>query len=260
MNKLSTIRDSLDFQILRMGETVVPEQGTCVPVKEGLIHVWSARYSILDHYQPLLSAQISPDEMLKAEGFKKPGDVRRYILRRGMVRTILGHYIREDPEKLRFIQGMTGKPDLDPDGKFSNIRFSISRTDEMACLVITKKSGIGVDIVKSQTRSSFSAIGHYLFTPGERRWVAQTGSDRRPLRFFRIWALKEALLKAMGGDVRIMKEADVSHIMTDDFLDGFYTVNLWEKDQKCFIHESGCGADHHRVLAATPEITRESYN
>ncbi len=111
---------------------------------------------------------------------------------------------------LRFVQGINGKPDLDPDGKFPDIRFSLSRTDEMVCLALTRKSEIGVDIVRPQNHYSFSAIGHYLFTPGERKWVAQTIPGRRSMRFFKVWALKEALLKATGGDVRTMKEADVS--------------------------------------------------
>lgn len=260
MNRPVTIRDSLKVQKVIYGETAVPEQGTNTSINEGTIHVWSARYSSLDRYYPFLSALLSPDESLKAAGFKKNGDSRRYILRRGVVRAVLGHYIHENPENLRFVQGINGKPDLDPDGKFPDIRFSLSRTDDMVCLALTQKSEIGVDIVRPQNHYSFSAIGHYLFTPGERRWVAQTIPGQRSLRFFKVWALKEALLKATGGDVRTMKEADVSPLMTDAFLDGFYTVNLGEKDQRCFIHESGGDAGHHRVFTTIPMRKKDPDN
>lgn len=66
-----------------------------------------------------------------------------------------------------------------------------------------------MDIVRPQNHYSFSAIGGCLFTPGERRRVAQMIPGRALPRFFKVWALKEALLKATGGGVRTMKEAEV---------------------------------------------------
>ena len=255
MNRFVTIRDSLKVQGLRIGDTPIPEQGIYTPIKKGTIHVWSTRYSTLDRYYLFLSALVSPEEKLKAAGFKKTSDTRRYILRHGLLRAILELYTQESPAKLSFIYGRSGKPDLDPEGKFSDIRFSLSHTDEIVCVGITRKSEIGLDIVRIQPRDSFSAIGNYLFTPGERRWIAQAVPDRRPNRFFRIWALKEALLKATGGDVRIMKEADVSCNMTDTFLNGFHTVSLGKIDQRCFIRESGCGAGYHYALATIPTAT-----
>ncbi len=93
---------------------------------------------------------------------------------------------------------------------------------------------------------------------------AKVGSTNDPSQAFhavlKVWALKEALLKANGGDVRTMKDADVSPLMTDTFLDGFYTVNLGEKDQRCFIHESGCGAGHHRVFTTLPVRKKDPDN
>ena len=254
MNGLGIIRDSLHVRDMRNRNTVVSERGTYTPVKEGTVHVWSTRYSTLDRYYPLLSALVSPEERLKAASFKKNVETRRFILRHGLVRALLEQYTKEDPVKLSFIYGRSGKPDLGPEGKFPDIRFSLSRTDEMVCVGITQESEIGLDIVRIQSHYSFSAIEHFLFRPEERQWIAQAVPDHRALRFFRIWALKEALLKASGSDVRMMKEADVSGIMTDTFLDGIYTVNLRETDQKCFIHESGCGEGHHCALAVIPKI------
>jgi hypothetical protein len=70
------------------------------------------------------------------------------------------------------------------------------------------------------------------------------------MHFFRIWSLKEALLKATGSDVSIMKEADVSGIITERFLNGFYTIQLGKKDFQFFIYESDCGEGHHCVIAS----------
>jgi len=255
MNRFYSQEGSLEVRQLTIEETDTIEHGASVATREGIFHVLSARYSDLNPYFPYLSTLISPEEMQRAAGFKKPGDARRYILRHGLLRGILEHYTHECPAKLSFVCSRNGKPDMDPEGKFSDIRFSLSSTDEMVCVGITRKSAIGLDIVRNQPSYSFSAIEHYLFRSGERQWIAQAVPDRRHLRFFRIWSLKEALLKATGSDVRIMREADVSAIMADTFLDGFYSVTIGGVDQTFFIHESGCGVGHHCALVSLPKTT-----
>ena len=214
------------------------------------IHMWSVRYSSLDRYFPLLSTLVSPEEEHKAAGFKKSDDTRRYTLRQGILRVILGQYIQEDPEKIQIVRKKSGKPDLRLDGRYSDVRFSLSHTDEMVCLGITLSCEIGLDIVKTNSCIPFPEIEHYLFTVGERRWIEQTLPEQRSLQFFRIWSLKEALLKATGSDATMMKEADVSGIITDKYLNGFYTIQLGKKDFQFFICESDCGEGHHCVIAS----------
>jgi 4'-phosphopantetheinyl transferase len=215
-----------------------------------LIHVWYAYYSVLDQNYLFFSTLISPEEKQKAAGFKKPDDARLYILRHGMVRVILGQFIHEDPAKIQIVRTKSGKPALNPEGKFSDVRFSLSHTDEMVCLGITRNYEIGLDITTTNPHTPFSEITHYLFTPGEIRWLEHTIPEQRPKQFFRIWSLKEAILKATGSDVSIMKEADVSGIITERFLNGFYSLHLEKKDILFFIYESDRGDGHHLMLTA----------
>jgi phosphopantetheinyl transferase len=257
MTGLNAIRDSLKVKILDSGKPYLPEPGTKGLDKEGLFHIWSAWYTDLDRLYPDLSALISPEEKHRAAGFKKTGDGKRYIMRHGFVRAVLGIYTHQAPEQIPIVEDRNGKPDLEPESNFTKIGFSLSSTDEMVCLGLARKSDIGLDIVKINPCYPFFAISCYLFTPGEREWIAQAVPDQRSVRFFRIWALKEALLKVTGGDVRIMKEADVSRIMTDIFLDGFYLVNIRETNQRCFIHESGCGMGHHQVITVLPKTKKD---
>lgn len=257
MNGFCSFWDSRKDRKLGSEDTDIPQKGKHMSVNGGLVHVWSVQYSALDRYYPVLSALISPEEAQKAAGFKKIGDSRRFIIRHGFVRGVLGYYTHQQPVNLPFVYGSSGKPDLDPKGKFPDIRFSLSHTDERICLGITLESEIGLDIIKIIPRYSFSAISRYLFTPGERQWIAQAVPDKRPVRFFRIWTLKEALLKATGSDARMMKDADFSPVMTAAGLDGFYTVGIGKTDQTCFIHESDCGPGHHRAIVTIPTTPRE---
>lgn len=237
----------LEFQA---GKTVVPQKGSVPSVMEGMIHVWSAPYYDPGPVNSFPSAFVSPEEVKRAQQLRKQTDARRYILRHGMIRAVLGHYLHKDPQKIRFVSGIHGKPELDPEDNTPGVRFSLSHTDEMICLGITKKTAIGLDLVKTLPGYPFSAVAHDLFTPGELRWIAQAVPGLRPFRFFRIWALKEALLKATGSSARIMQEGDVAGIMTDTYLNGWYPVFIGKREMLFFINESGCGTGHHRVIAA----------
>jgi phosphopantetheinyl transferase len=254
MNPLDTIRNSLELSVVRPNKPDLPDPLAHDPITDGMMHIWSARYSDLDQYHPVLSTLICPDEITRAAGFKKNEDARRYLLRHGLLRAILGYYTHQEPVTIRFVMGTTGKPDLDPGANILNIRFSLSHTDEMVGIGISRRSNIGLDIVKIDYRYPFSDTGEYLFSPEERRWIAQTDPEDRRVRFFRIWSLKEALLKATGDNVHMMKEAEVSGIMTGTFLDGFYPVRVGKKERMFFINESSRRGGHHCALAAIPAM------
>jgi phosphopantetheine--protein transferase-like protein len=260
MTPLDTIRDCLKFWAVGTLGTALPESGTPVPITGDQQHIWSARYSDLDRYYPVLSDFISAQEGTKAAGFKKSRDAQNYILRHGMVRAVLGQYILKEPQELRFVHEVSGKPNLDPMGEVHDIRFSLSHTDEMVCLGISKKSSIGLDIVKCDSRYPFSATAQYLFTPEECQWIAQTPSHEQHVRFFRIWSLKEALLKATGGGVGMMQETEVSGIMENRFLNGFYPVSVGKTEMVVFIHESGSCSGHHCTLVIIPATDAGSLN
>jgi len=252
MTTLEAIRDCVKFRTAGSRETVCPEPGTPIPIAIDQQHIWSARYSDLDRHFPVLSILISAQEVTRAAGFKKSRDARNFILRQGMVRAVLGQYIRKEAQALRFVREESGKPDLDPEENIYKIQFSPSHTDEMVCLGISRKTRIGLDIVKCDSRYPFSATAAYLFTPDERQWINQAPTHKQHVRFFRIWSLKEALLKATGGGVGMMQETEVSGIMKNHSLDGFYPVSVGKKETVIFIHESGLCSGHHCTAVTIP--------
>jgi 4'-phosphopantetheinyl transferase len=262
MTPREILRNLLQLRIIDTGRTDHPEPGTSEPLIGDHLHIWSARYSDLDRCYPVLSDIVSTEETARAAGFKKTRDAQNYLLRKGMVRAILGPYIRKEPREVRFVHGESGKPDLYPAGEVQDIRFSLSHTDEMVCLGISRKSRIGLDIVKRDSLYPFSATAQYLFTRGELQWMTRTSSHEQHIRFFRIWSLKEALLKAMGGGAGMMQETEVSGIMKNRSLDGFYPVSVGKMEMVAFIHESGSGSGigHHCTLVTIPATNTGSPN
>ena len=56
----------------------------------------------------------------------------------------------------------------------------------------------------------------------------------------------------MGSGVGMMQETEVSGIMENRFLNGFYPVPVGKKERAFFIHESGCITGHHCTLVTLP--------
>lgn len=254
MNVDNALWDSLNFRAISIGQKFLPEHPLLIPeIESDIIHIWSAEFSDLEVYYENLFALTSKDEREKSCTFRKAEDARRFVIRHGILRLLLSYYTRCEPVLLPLAISEHGKPWMNTEGKFFELSFSLSHTAEVFVIGITKKFDIGIDIVTINPRTPFSEIEQYLFTPGERKWIEQTILEQRTLRFFRIWSLKEALLKATGSEVTMMNEADVSGIISDTFMNGFYTLHLGKTDIRFFIYEFDCDSRHHCVLAIIPK-------
>jgi 4'-phosphopantetheinyl transferase len=241
-----------DLLIVRTADTGWPDAGSLPgPVgdlEEGAIRIWSAAYCDLDPQYDRFSAILSGDEQKKASQFRKPGDKRRWILRHGYLRQVLGSCTGSDPSRLPLVSGDYGKPGFEPGSEFSGVSFSISHTKDIVALAMVKKYEIGLDIVKPDERYPFRDTAEYLFRPEERKAIEEERPDLQYRHFFRIWALKEAVLKAAGGTAMLMRDVDISAIIQRPFVDDWYVLRTCKGEQEFFIHESdGCHGYHYAV-------------
>jgi 4'-phosphopantetheinyl transferase len=250
MNVDNAIGALLDFRTISTGQFFLPEFHGKVPVLENdRVHAWSAKYSDLDAYYENLSAQISRDEREKASRFKKPGDARRFVIRHGILRLVLSDYTHSQPSLIPLVISETGKPGMDPGGDFSELSFSLSHTEDFFVIGITKKYDIGIDIIKMDNQYPFLDTADYLFTEGEKALIEGAEANQQYRYFFRIWAMKEALLKATGGTVQMMYDMDVSKVIHDSLVHDFYTLDYQDRTGRFFIHECDWDHRHHGAFA-----------
>lgn len=251
MNTYKRLQDSLDFRAVGIGQGDTIQESGCTPfLQKNTIHIWSARYVDLDRHYQVLSSVITPKEHKKAFTFRKSADTRRYILRHGMVRTILSNYTHHEPELLRLLTNKNGKPELDPQCGYSDVSFNLSHTSDMVLIGVARMHRIGVDVVKMDPHYPYDTIAGYMFTPAEKAFMQSTEPDLRCQIFFRIWALKEALLKATGGTVMMMKDTDVSEIMQETFPSCCCAMKPQNIRSGFFIYRFDSGHRHHSVIAA----------
>lgn len=204
-------------------------------------HVWFAR---LDDAPGLdaCRAWLSADERGRLERFVLEPPRRLYLLGHALVRGVLSHYTDISPSAWQFSATAEGKPELAAPAGCPPLRFNLSHSGGVAVCGVTLRREIGVDV--EDTRRAVDALGlsRRYFAPGEAAEIARCAGPQRRQRFFAIWTIKEAVLKACGtgiagglagfevllagdGGVRIRMRADASARLRERFAPDGWTVH-----------------------------------
>ena len=241
--------DSVQCNVLGIGQKELQACG-CDPFPgKNSIHLWSARYEDLDCHFRHLSDVISREEQKTAAEFRKSADAKKYIIRRGIVRIILGHYIRGTPESVPITTGKNGKPELDPRGSFADLSFSLSHTGERVLIGVTHKRRIGVDIVKMDPAYQFPDTAEYMLVPAEKAILQGTEQARRYEVFFRLWAAKEAVIKVTGGTLALMETMDLSEYIQDIMCSPDYSMHCLDTHPPFILWQFTNGSGHLGAIA-----------
>src|SRR5439155_22587094 len=109
------------------------------------IHVWCASLDQPATCFQFLAQTLSPDEWMRARGFYFEADRKRFIVGRGLLRTILGRLLRVEPSQLQFCYGSYGKPTLVEMLGGRTFYFNLSHSQGLALYAVTRYREIGVD-------------------------------------------------------------------------------------------------------------------
>jgi 4'-phosphopantetheinyl transferase len=161
---------------------------------ETSVHVWCAELAQpqgrIDGYRSLLSA----DELERAVRFRFDRHRNDYIAGRGMLRVLLGRYLKHPPEAVEISYSHYGKPLL-PDNR---LQFNLAHSGGLALFVFTLHDEVGVDIERERDLRDALAIAERFFSPSERAVLRELPDSERVPAFFRCWTRKEAFIKAVG--------------------------------------------------------------
>lgn len=170
-----------------------------VPALRGdCVHLWRVSLEQPVSQLRLLAQTLSPDEMLRAEGFYFERDRNRYIAGRGLLRTVLGAYLGVEPRSLNFRYSSTGKPALLETPGVGALSFNLSHSRELVLIALTRGREIGVDLEYIRPIREIDRVSERVF-PGQDNERFRTLSLRaKHTVFFKCWTRKEAYLKACG--------------------------------------------------------------
>jgi 4'-phosphopantetheinyl transferase len=163
-------------------------------------HIWFRPTESLDAAAlDAAVAVLSDEERARCRRFHFPRDARDYAAAHALLRRTLSGLDGRAPDRWRFDASANGKPFLVPDDTF-RAAFSLSHTQGMvACAVTTTADAlVGVDVECIDRDVDVAELAARFFAPAEAAHLAQLDAETRRSRFFDLWTLKEALVKALG--------------------------------------------------------------
>jgi len=162
------------------------------------IHVWCAGLDELVPDLPAFARLLSESERKRAGRFQLDRDRDRFIVRHGVLRLILGRYLKIDPARLVFAYESRGKPMVClPDGKLP-IQFNLSHSDGLALIAGTRQAALGIDVERVRFVPEADQIAAKFFSPQESAVLNAIPEEQKMEAFFHCWTRKEAYLKATG--------------------------------------------------------------
>jgi 4'-phosphopantetheinyl transferase len=191
--------------------------GTIAPPGTDAVHLWYATLESLRPRHAELNELLDPVEQERAQRFRFNADRERFILGHGLLRSLLGKYLKRDGSLVRMSRGTFGKPYLER----KDLRFSFSDTKDAMVVAFANKQEIGADIETMHRAVDHDAVSEHYFTAPEIKAIRDAGasgsgsprsthllptatanssSDKEASkrRFLEFWTRKEAVLKASG--------------------------------------------------------------
>jgi 4'-phosphopantetheinyl transferase len=131
------------------------------------------------------------------ESFSKMSSAKRrteFLNSRFLIKSILSNvYQITEP---RILKNAKGKPYV------TGIKFNISHSQDCLVLAVSKDSELGVDVELSEGKRFFGEIAQQYFSDKECATIFSSSSLTKQQKVFkRLWALKEAYVKAFNGVV-----------------------------------------------------------
>ncbi len=185
------------------------------PLTGSDIHVWCASLSASPEELSGYLSLLSQEELIRAERFYFEKDRNHFVVGRGLLRTILGSYLNQEPAQIDFIYGQFGKPAIRfPQGD-KVLEFNLSHSKDLALYILTWDRRIGIDIEYMGALADMDNFAEQFFTPRETALINSLSGNQKADAFFKTWTSKEAFLKANGcgltvpiNQVEISLEAD----------------------------------------------------
>src|SRR5262245_39263963 len=192
----------------------VLHQAWCQPPEElpwphDEVHVWRATLAWPEAAAHRLEQYLAADERDKMQRFRREKDRRRYLVGRGLLRSLLGRYLDVSAQALRFETTAAGKPHLASGQK--QLQFNLAHSGEYVLFAIADGRAVGVDVEEINDDLDAREIAAHFFSPDEQRELEALTGRLKIEGFFACWTRKEAYVKARGEGLSLpLDQFDVS--------------------------------------------------
>ena len=130
--------------------------------------------------------------------FLQPGPRRRFALSRAALRTVVSRRLDCKGERIAFGSSPYGKPFAQVQGTPAPISLNVSHSGDHGLIAVAPMGRLGIDVEERSNRHNLDGPIVDVLGPDERSELSRAIGDRKIHMFFRLWTIKEALIKALG--------------------------------------------------------------
>lgn len=138
---------------------------------------------------------LSEDEYKKAYSFKFSKDQQYFIMARGVLRCLLGKYLKTIPKNIEIVYGPWGKPYVSAK---QFLHFNLSHSRDYVLYAFTRSYEVGIDLEYINATFDVDSVVMNILCSEEFNYWNNINQSDKIKTFFKIWVCKEAFLKASG--------------------------------------------------------------
>ena len=141
---------------------------------------------------------LDDEERARWHRFLAVGARRQFVLCRAALRVILSERLGCPNRALSFGCREHGKPFATVHGQRADVGFNVSHSGRHGLIAIAAYDWLGVDVEERVAGRDLEGIGSLVYGATERRLLAAATGCEKVHLFYRLWSMKESLIKALG--------------------------------------------------------------
>lgn len=165
------------------------------------VHLWLADCSDFSSEQVLADCAelMDKSEKIRAQRFHFSEHRQRFLLTRGLIRSVLSSYATTiRPESWVFENNQYGRPAIVKPQLSRTLHFNISHSQNIVAIAVAAVAEVGVDAEVRKAERPLYKIAKRYFSEQEYADLRNLTPVLQEQRFYDLWSLKEAYIKACG--------------------------------------------------------------
>jgi 4'-phosphopantetheinyl transferase len=168
------------------------------------VDIWLTRLSDVDeHMRRAYERLLNPVEKTRLSRYVVEHAKEQYVVARALLRTALSRYADVLPDAWEFGSNSHGKPHIIAPDIAPSLKFNISHTSGVIACAINCGREVGIDVEYIDGKHDYEDLVHLVLAEAEMIRLNRLPPPERRERFYVLWTLKEAYLKAMGTGLSI---------------------------------------------------------
>jgi len=222
-------------------------------IEKSEIHLWQLEQADfeLSSLQRHCLAWLTELELKRFQRLQFDRHRKQLLLGRVLMRVALSNYDRSvAAASWNFTHNDYGKPAISEEQNSASLYFNLSHSVEKVVLAVSRFKDIGVDVQCARKSRRIAAISQRYFSGTEADELLNLPEEQRQSRFYDLWVLKEAYIKARGKGLKMPLQHFSYGFSGGDKLTVEFDAQLYDVESLWQFWQLSAGLDFKLAIAA----------